>query len=210
MASNVTDLMQLEQCLKHGHFMHSLSPGKVKSIFWVLFLVVHVMLTIASSTFTKSANIATHIKTAELHPTISRDICQNLLSKSKAKHRRTQIRCIYVSFLCFIVALFCTVFEAFAAFSLGFCHKSDMAFLYSSFWKLLQVGSTIAIFGIVLAQLWSFMGRESLPVNVAIGTPVLIIAWLGVAFEYLFKAWLSAATIKSFETFVDGLIDSSR
>ncbi|KAJ8061098.1 hypothetical protein OCU04_010172 [Sclerotinia nivalis] len=210
MASNVIDSMQSEQCLKHGHFMQSLSPSKVKSIFWVLFLVVLVMLTIAASAFTKSANIATHIKNAELHPTISRDLCQDLLSKSKAKHRRTQIRCIYVSSLCFIVAIFCTVFEAFAASTLIFCHKLDMGFLYWSFWTLLQVGSTIAIFGIALAQLWSCMGRESLPVNVAIGTPVLIIAWLGVAFEYLFKAWLSEETIKRFETFVDGVIDSSR
>ncbi|KAF7853371.1 hypothetical protein EAF04_010665 [Stromatinia cepivora] len=210
MASNMIDPMQSEQCLKHGHFMQSLSPGTVKSIFWVLFLIVLVMLTIATSAFTKSTNIATHIKNAELHPTISRDLCQNLLSKSKAKHRRTQIRCIYVSSLCLIVAILCTVFEAFAASTLIFCHKLDMGFLYWSFWTLLQVGSTIAIFGIALAQLWSCMGRESLPVNVAIGTPVLIIAWLGVAFEYLFKGWLSEEAIKSFETFVDGLMDSSR
>ncbi|KAF7884427.1 uncharacterized protein EAF02_004763 [Botrytis sinoallii] len=66
-----------------------------------------------------------------------------------------------------------------------------MVFLYWSFWTLLQVGSTIAIFGIGLAKLWLYMGRESLPVknqatsnpdywylrnSVAIGTPVLIIA----------------------------------
>ncbi|KAF7928276.1 hypothetical protein EAE99_005034 [Botrytis elliptica] len=40
-----------------------------------------------------------------------------------------------------------------------------MVFLYWSFWTLLQVGSTIAIFGIGSAQLWSYMGRESHPVN---------------------------------------------
>ncbi|KAF7936041.1 uncharacterized protein EAE98_002260 [Botrytis deweyae] len=55
------------------------------------------------------------------------------------------------------------------------------------------------------------MGRESHPVNVAIGTLVLIIAWLGMALEYLCKGWLSEEALKSFETFVDGLLmDSPR
>ncbi|KAF5870119.1 uncharacterized protein Bfra_010265 [Botrytis fragariae] len=210
MSSNMTDPMQSEKCLKHGHFMHNLNASAVKSIFWVLFLIVLIMLTIATSAFTKSAHIATHIKNAELHPTISRDLCPRLLSISKEKHRRTQIRCIYVSSLCLAVAITCTVFEAFAASTLIFCHQLDMVFLYWSFWTLLQVGSTIAILGIGLAQLWSYLGRESLPVNVAIGTPVLIIAWLGVALEYLCKGWLSEKALKSFETFVDGLMDSPR
>ncbi|TGO21338.1 hypothetical protein BPAE_0225g00090 [Botrytis paeoniae] len=165
MPSNMTDPMQSEKCLKHGHFMHNLNASAVKSIFWVLFLIVLIMLTIATSAFTKSAHIATHIKNAELHPTISRDLCPRLLSISKEKHRRTQIRCIYVFSLYLVVAITCTVFEAFAAPTLIFCHQLDMVFLYWSFWTLLQVGSTIAIFGIGLAQLWSYMGRESLPVN---------------------------------------------
>ncbi|KAF7912820.1 uncharacterized protein EAF01_001841 [Botrytis porri] len=210
MPSNMTDPMQSEKCLKHGHFMHNLNASAVKSIFWILFLIVLIMLTIATSVFTKSAHIATHIRNAELHPTISRDLSPRLLSISKEKQRRTQIRCIYVSSLCLVVAIICTVFEAFAASSLIFCHELDMAFLYWSFWTLLQVGSTIAIFGIGLAQLWSYLGRESLPVNVAIGTPVLIIAWLGVAIEYICKGWVSEKTLKSFETFVDDLIDSPR
>ncbi|KAG4032238.1 hypothetical protein MFRU_007g01490 [Monilinia fructicola] len=83
-----------------------------------------------------------------------------------------------------------------------------MGFLYWSFWTLLQVGSTIAIFGIAVAQLWALTGRDALPVNVAIGTPVLLVAWLGVAFEYLFKGWLSEEALKSFDSFVDGLVDS--
>ncbi|TGO87584.1 hypothetical protein BPOR_0217g00150 [Botrytis porri] len=165
MPSNMTDPMQSEKCLKHGHFMHNLNVSAVKSIFWILFLIVLIMLTIATSVFTKSAHIATHIRNAELHPTISRDLSPRLLSISKEKQRRTQIRCIYVSSLCLVVAIICTVFEAFAASSLIFCHELDMAFLYWSFWTLLQVGSTIAIFGIGLAQLWSYLGRESLPVN---------------------------------------------
>lgn len=109
-----------------------------------------------------------HIKNAELHPTISRDLCPRLLSVSKEKHCRTQIRCIYVSSLCLVVAITCTVFEVFAASTLIFCHQLDMVFLYWPFWTLLQAGSTIAIFGIGLARLWPCMGRESLPVKYVI------------------------------------------
>ncbi|KAB8291388.1 hypothetical protein EYC80_010065 [Monilinia laxa] len=203
----MTDAMQSEQCLAHGHFMNGLSKSQVKAIFWTLFLVVLVMLTVATSAFTKSSHHATHIKNAEFHPTISQDICPALLSVSKQKHRRTQIQCIFVCFLCLIISVLCTVFEAFAASTLIFCHQLDMGFLYWFFWTLLQVGSTIAIFGIAVAQLWALMGRDALPVNVAIGTPVLLVAWLGVALEYLFKGWLSEEALKSFDTFVDGLVD---
>ncbi|TGO42938.1 hypothetical protein BHYA_0004g00640 [Botrytis hyacinthi] len=96
---------------------------------------------------------------------MSGDLYPRLLSISKENHRHTQIRCIYVSSLCLVVAITCTVFEAFAASTFIFCHQLDIVFLYWSFWTLLQVGSTIAIFGIGLARLWSYMGRESLPVN---------------------------------------------
>ncbi|KAF7936042.1 uncharacterized protein EAE98_002261 [Botrytis deweyae] len=159
MPSDMTYPMQSEKCLKHGHFMHNLNTSAAKSIFWVLFLIVLIMLTVATSAFTKIlaagplTRVPRHIKNAELHPTISRDLCPRRLSISKEKHRRTQIRCICVSSLCLVVAITCTVFEAFAASTLIFCHQSDMVFLYWSFWTLLQVGSTIAIFGIGLAQL---------------------------------------------------------
>ncbi|KAF7951004.1 uncharacterized protein EAE97_002556 [Botrytis byssoidea] len=139
---------------------------------------------------------------------MSRGFYPRLLSISKENHRRTQIRCIYVSSLCLVVAITCAVFKAFAASTLIFCHQLDIGFLYWSFWALLQVAGTFAIFGVGLAQLCSYMGRESLPVNGAIGTPVLIIAWLGMALEYLCKGWLSEEALRSFETFVDGLMDS--
>ncbi|TGO09730.1 hypothetical protein BTUL_0156g00260 [Botrytis tulipae] len=57
-----------------------------------------------------------------------------------------------------------------------------------------------------LATLTDWYPRSS----VAIGTPVLIRFWLGVALEYLYKGWLSEEALRSFETFVDGLMDSPR
>ncbi|TEY44425.1 hypothetical protein BOTCAL_0350g00030 [Botryotinia calthae] len=66
MPSNMTNPLQSEKCLKHGHFMYSLNSSAVKSIFWVL-LIVLIMLTIASNAFTKSAHIAIYLPKTTLN-----------------------------------------------------------------------------------------------------------------------------------------------
>lgn len=50
---------------------------------------------------------------------------------------------------------------------------------YWGFWTLLQVGSVIAILGISLNQCYSIQGKKLPPWNVALGTPVLVIAAAG-------------------------------
>ena len=80
--------------------------------------------------------------------------------------------------------------EAFAAFSIQFCDGEDLMMLYWGFWTLLQVGSLIAIFGIMLNQWYTLREKEHPPWNVALGTPVLVIAALGHAWQSCVKnAW---------------------
>jgi hypothetical protein len=50
---------------------------------------------------------------------------------------------------------------------------------YWSFWTLIQVGSLIAILGISVSQGYCLVGKEGPPWNVALGTPVLVLAALG-------------------------------
>jgi len=69
--------------------------------------------------------------------------------------------------------------EAFAAFSIQFCDGEGLMMLYWGFWTLIQVGSLIAIFGIMLNQWYSLGDKEHPPWNVALRTPVLVIAALG-------------------------------
>lgn len=51
--------------------------------------------------------------------------------------------------------------------------------LYWGFWSLLQVGSLIAILGIVLNQAYGLQNRAEPPWATALGTPVLVIAAFG-------------------------------
>lgn len=73
----------------------------------------------------------------------------------------------------------CTVFEVFALFNIEYCDGEDLMQLYWGFWSVLQVGSNIAIFGVML-QLWIVLGNVQTPSwAVALGTPVLVFAALG-------------------------------
>jgi len=59
--------------------------------------------------------------------------------------------------------------------------------LYWGFWSVLQVGSLIAIGG-VMVQFWIVLGNVETPSwAVALGTPVLVFAALGWVFRSLWK-----------------------
>jgi hypothetical protein len=59
--------------------------------------------------------------------------------------------------------------------------------LYWGFWSLVQIGSFIAILGIVLNQAYGLQNRVEPPWATALGTPVLVIAALGHFFISHFK-----------------------
>src|SRR5258706_11552830 len=94
-------------------------------------------------------------------------------------HRAVRKKCFLVSILCFFFALISVIMEAFAALSIQFCDGEDIMMLYWGFWNLVQVGSLIAILGIAFNQAWSLGGKEQPPWNIALGTPVLLMATLG-------------------------------
>ena len=92
--------------------------------------------------------------------------------------------------LCFLLSVTCTVLEVFAAFNIQYCDGEDLMQLYWSFWSVLQVGSNIAIFGVML-QLWIALGNVKSPSwAVALGTPVLVFAALGWIFREISKVVL--------------------
>jgi hypothetical protein len=81
----------------------------------------------------------------------------------------------------------CTALEVFVLFNIEFCDGEDLMQMYWGFWSILQVGSNIAIFGVML-QLWIVLGNVQTPSwAVALGTPVLVFAALGWIFRELFK-----------------------
>lgn len=58
------------------------------------------------------------------------------------------------------ISLVIVVMEAFALMALEFCDGEDLMSLYWSSWMMTQVGSLIAIVGIVLAMVHSLWNRK--------------------------------------------------
>lgn len=69
--------------------------------------------------------------------------------------------------------------------------------IYWGFWSVLQVGSNIAILGVML-QFWIVLGDVETPSwAVALGTPVLVFAALGFVIKSMWaKAWARRAARK--------------
>lgn len=81
--------------------------------------------------------------------------------------------------------------ECFALFNIEFCDGEDLMPLYWGFWSVLQVGSLIAIAG-VMVQFWIVLGNVETPSwAVALGTPVLVFAALGWVFRNLWKRMIA-------------------
>lgn len=83
------------------------------------------------------------------------------------------------------------MFEVFALLNIQFCNSEDLVQLYWSFWGFLQVGSIIAIFGVIL-NLWIALADVHTPSwAVALGTPVLVFAALYWVLQGIWRqAWL--------------------
>ncbi|KAK2608885.1 hypothetical protein QQS21_002598 [Conoideocrella luteorostrata] len=77
---------------------------------------------------------------------------------------------------CVLVSAAIVIMEAYALLALQFCDGEDLMSLYWSTWTMIQVGSLIAIMGIILALGHSLRNRKHPPWALALGTPVLVIA----------------------------------
>lgn len=105
------------------------------------------------------------------------------------RRRVRRLRTHYLSIvsLCFVFSATCTVLEVFVLFNIEFCDGEDLMQLYWGFWSILQVGSNIAILG-VMVQLWIVLGNVQTPSwAVALGTPVLVFAAIGWLFREISK-----------------------
>jgi hypothetical protein len=129
-----------------------------KSIYWSMFITNLFVLFLGSWLFTKGQ---------DAFQSLGRDSPKGL--KRLKQHM----------FLCMglvAVSMVIVVMEAFALLALEFCDGEDLMSLYWSSWMMTQVGSLIAIVGIVLAMLHSLWDRRHPPWALALGTPVLVIA----------------------------------
>lgn len=87
--------------------------------------------------------------------------------------------CMYLCLLYMSISIVCLVMEVYALLALQFCDGEDLMSLYWATWTMLQLGSMVAIAGIVLAVFNNIRGNKNPPWALALGTPVLVVAGIG-------------------------------
>ncbi|KAK4132599.1 hypothetical protein BT67DRAFT_384971 [Trichocladium antarcticum] len=96
-----------------------------------------------------------------------------------AGYKKRMRRCMIVCGAYAAVSIVAVVMEVYALLALQFCDGEDLMSLYWSTWTMMQVGSLIAIFGILLSVTNSLRGNQNPPWALALGTPVLVVAGIG-------------------------------
>jgi hypothetical protein len=69
-------------------------------------------------------------------------------------------KCIFFCLGCTIVSTICLVMEVYTLLALQFCDGEDLMALYWSTWTMIQVGSLIAVVGIILALCHTIKDRK--------------------------------------------------
>ncbi|OAA49224.1 hypothetical protein ISF_09436 [Cordyceps fumosorosea ARSEF 2679] len=147
-------------CLKYAQFASHLVRWQFKVIYWTLFISNLLLLFFGSFAYIKA---------------------QEALSNYTDHPRKLQKRlrlCICICTCCVLASTVIVVMEAYALLALQFCDGEDLMSLYWSTWTMIQVGSLIAIVGVILAMIHSLRNKQHPPWALAMGTPVLVIAGL--------------------------------
>ncbi|KAI9641293.1 hypothetical protein NHQ30_010094 [Ciborinia camelliae] len=166
------------RCAHYARFFKQLTLTEANLIFWSLFVFVLTLMCISSIQHHKSNNLTERLKS---NP--------NASPRHKRRIHRRRIHYLSIASLCFILAFTSILFEVFAAFNIEYCYGEDLIQLYWGFWSVLQVGSLIAILGVML-QFWIVLGNVQTPSwAVALGTPVLVFAALGWIIRHIGKSW---------------------
>ncbi|ROT37388.1 hypothetical protein SODALDRAFT_334478 [Sodiomyces alkalinus F11] len=148
------------RCAHYAKFASHLWRWQFDLIYWTLFGFNLFILFSAAYAYTKC------LEKLDSYP---RDCPQR---------KRTTVRCIIFASGCVVLSLTTVIMEVFALLALQFCDGEDLMSLYWSTWTMMQVGSLIAVCGIILALLHNLRDRKHPPWALALGTPVLVAAGL--------------------------------
>ena len=84
---------------------------------------------------------------------------EKLGHNSKARTKRIR-QSVWMCLGCVSVSTVIVVMEAYSILALQFCDGEDLISLYWSTWTMIQVGSLIAMIGIILALAHTLRGRQ--------------------------------------------------
>ncbi|KAK8090041.1 hypothetical protein PG997_005002 [Apiospora hydei] len=149
------------RCNHYARFASHLDRVHFEGLYWVMFVLVIFLLFLASWIYQWTMWY-------KEKPNADMDVYRQKL-------KRALVACIFI----FLVSAATIVIETFCLLALQFCDGEDLMSLYWSTWTMMQVGSQIAIGGVVLA-LWHTIWNVKHPIwALAMGTPVLVVAGLG-------------------------------
>ncbi|KAK3694081.1 hypothetical protein B0T22DRAFT_60908 [Podospora appendiculata] len=153
------------RCAHYAAFASHLGRRSFDAIYWILFVFVITMLFAASWQYSSDMEKVAGYNFGSSH------------------YRNRMKRCMYICSVYSAVSVVAVVMEVFALLALQFCDGEDLMSLYWSTWTMMQVGALIAILGILLSVFNGLRGNKNPPWALALGTPVLVVAGLGHAFN---------------------------
>ncbi|KXJ92039.1 hypothetical protein Micbo1qcDRAFT_175041 [Microdochium bolleyi] len=160
----------LENCEHYAGFMGHLEGHHFAAMYWSFFFVVIFMLFVTAAIFQWAMARREEHENGEL---------------DDRYFRRRWITAMLIALSIFLItAVFC-IMEVFALMALQFCQGEPLISLYWSSWMMLQLGSEVAILGIVLAMWLHLQGIDHPKWALALGTPVLVVAGFGHVFTHL-------------------------
>ncbi|RYO76277.1 hypothetical protein DL766_000536 [Monosporascus sp. MC13-8B] len=175
MSSLSVGVVNPEKCAHYAAFMSHLDRKHFDALYWALFFVVLFSLFASSWIYQRTMMLRNkpHVEEAALR-----------------KKLRVALALSAAIFLA--TAAICVV-EVYALLALQFCDGEDLMSLFWSTWTMLQLGSEIAILGVVLA-LWHSIVEIRHPVwALALGTPVLVVAGFGHVIQYFCELYWKRA-----------------
>ncbi|KAI1342460.1 hypothetical protein F5Y15DRAFT_304941 [Xylariaceae sp. FL0016] len=151
-----------ERCPHYAQSFQKLDRVHFDGLYWSCFLLVICALFLSSWIYQRTMQI------------------RDASSSCDEQHFRRKLKLsIAITGVAFLIGAALLVVEVFALLALQFCDGEDLVSLYWSTWTMLQLGSEIAILGIVLA-LWHHLCDIQHPMwALALGTPVLVVAGFG-------------------------------
>ncbi|KAK3330151.1 hypothetical protein B0H66DRAFT_47483 [Apodospora peruviana] len=153
------------RCQHYAAFASHLGRREFDFIYWFLFIGVIVMLFLSSWKYSGDYD-----KVKDCAP-------------GSHEYRHKMKKCMLICSIYAAISVVAVVMEVYALMALQFCDGEDLMSLYWSTWAMMQVGSLIAIFGILLSVFNGLRGNKNPPWALALGTPVLVVAGIGHAFH---------------------------
>ncbi|KAK1972692.1 hypothetical protein LY78DRAFT_238706 [Colletotrichum sublineola] len=152
------------RCAHYARFASHLDRWHFELLYWLFFVFNLFLLFLAAWNYTRTLDAVSELPATD------------------AKRKRAIKRCIWFNLLCVCVSLATVIMEVFMLMALQFCDGEDLMSLYWSTFTMVQVGSLMAVCGIILALVHQLRQRKNPPWALALGTPVLVIAGL---FHYM-------------------------